>query len=211
MPDMREHGCKVEKTKHSKNLSHEKDIETIKKALQGDWFAYEELYVSSFRKALGVAKVYNADKLLTDDDVVCIANEAFGRCVLKLETYTAVGSFSSWLCGFVKNVVREERRKKIRAFEKQNRYQESRAIDFISISPERYVVAKEQRICAWNAYCSLDDFHRILISWNILKETSEEKVLRVTKLTKTEADIQAARALYIMRKRFFEIYGFIRR
>ncbi len=206
---MRVHENKVENNRQK--MSHEKDIEVIERALQGDYHAYEALYGSSFRKALSVVRSYNGDNLLTNDEIAYIANEAFARCILKLETYSAAGSFSTWLCGFVKNVAREERRKKLRVFEKHSKYRESRLADFISASPERYVVAKEQRVCAWKAYYSLDAYNRILISWNVLEEISEKKVLRITKLTKTEADMQATRALRIMRKRFFEMYGFIRR
>lgn len=199
------------RNENAKKADCEKDFEVVKRALEGDWRAHEELYVYAFGKALRAARRFNADNLLSSDEIKEVANEAFKRCILKLETYIEGNSFSAWLCGFVKNVVYEERRKKLRNFEKENKYRESELVNFVSVSPERYTVAKEQLVCARKAYDSLDALNRLLILWRVLEEISEKRVLGITKLTKAEADARAGIALKIMRKRFFEMYGFIQR
>ncbi|HEY7115299.1 MAG TPA: RNA polymerase sigma factor [Tepidisphaeraceae bacterium] len=83
-------------------------VDLVSRARRGDGSAFEELIRRHERLALGVAYGVLHDAQLAGD----VVQEAFVKAWRRLDGLASAGSFASWLCGIVRNLCVDQKRRK---------------------------------------------------------------------------------------------------
>jgi len=83
-------------------------VDLVSRARRGDGSAFEELIRRHERLALGVAYGVLHDAQLAGD----VVQEAFLKAWRRLDDLTQAASFGSWLCGIVRNLCVDQRRRR---------------------------------------------------------------------------------------------------
>src|SRR2546423_14669 len=83
-------------------------VDLVSRARRGDGSAFEELIRRHERLALGVAYGVLHDAQLAGD----VVQEAFLKAWRRLDDLAQAASFASWLCGIVRNLCVDQRRRR---------------------------------------------------------------------------------------------------
>jgi RNA polymerase sigma factor (sigma-70 family) len=83
-------------------------VDLVSRAQRGDGPSFEELIRRHERLALGVAYAVLHDAQLAGD----VVQEAFVKAWRRLDNLSSAGSFAPWLCGIVRNLCVDQRRRK---------------------------------------------------------------------------------------------------
>jgi RNA polymerase sigma factor (sigma-70 family) len=83
-------------------------VDLVSRAQRGDESSFEELIRRHERLALGVAYAVLRDPQLAGD----VVQEAFVKAWRRLANLTSAGSFAPWLCGIVRNLCVDQKRRK---------------------------------------------------------------------------------------------------
>lgn len=170
----------------------------------------ERLYALCYTKVLLYAKKLCSHFGLFSEDAFDIVSEAFFKCFSKIGQFRRGCLFSSWVCGFVRNIAfkyrdrvqlnirREEKLK--RAFAGLDTYQ----------NPERVYLQHELYSRLWTAYYSLSPLHKIVLQHRVLNEiTKAEMRKRLLAaygkqfVLRVDIDTECEIAVSVLRARFF--------
>ena len=105
--------------------TRELDLQLAQAYLKGDREAGSELYGKYLKDVYRYAFSFsNEANLLTDKDIEDVVGKALNLSVEKLESFNGSSTFKTFLCGFVNNVMQNERRKKITRAENEDSFEE---------------------------------------------------------------------------------------
>ena len=90
---------------NSKSRGQE-DYEQVQRILHGEEGCWEQLYQNAYPIVRSFARQNDWKCLLLSQDYDDITDEAFARCYGNLERYRGESRFSTWVCGYAKNITR---------------------------------------------------------------------------------------------------------
>ncbi len=182
------------------------DYILVQRYLAGDTAAWSKLCCRAYPIAVRFLIRRNEMYHIVPGDMTDVLNEAFLRCQIYAYRFQGRSSFSTYVCGFVRNVALETVRKQIYGRRKAAALSEHHVED-LSADPQDIVILAERDRCLWAAYYSLTVRQRILIGYLVLKLNTFHEARRATGLAhKAEMDAELPKALRILKKRFHMFY-----
>lgn len=138
----------------------------------------ETLYVLCYTKVLLYAKKLCNHFGLFAEDAFDIVSEAFFKCFNKIEQFRRGCLFSSWVCGFVRNIAFKYRDKAYAAARRTEKIKSTFAEVNILKNPERVYLRRELCARLWTAFYSLSPLHRIILQYAVLREMTKTEMRR---------------------------------
>ena len=193
----------------SKNIYFD-DYSLVHRYLTGDDDAGRELYKNAYEPLLSYIKANCKGYGFSYADYEDIAEESMTRSVEKLSTYTGNSKFSTFLCGFAKNIIKEVCKKKGR--EVLTDFTDppedvdmalTNALSAYGILPEEYVIKKEGRELLWKILEQLkgeSQDHYDIIQLRLINEWPYAQISQFTGETISALDSRYRRALRALKK-----------
>ncbi len=161
-------------------------------ARRGDARAFEALISRHERLALGVAYGVLQDAQLAGDAV----QEAFLKAWKRLADLTQPGSFPSWLCGIVRNLsVDQKRRKRLATCE----LEEARRETAKSSDPADELHRRETGVRVNEALATLDELTRSALILRYYENLSSREIASVLGTTSAAVDMRLMRGRQAMK------------
>lgn len=181
-----------------------RDFDLVQRSLQGDDRAWDTLYNGAYDVVLRKVRSGNREKVLTQEDMQEITEEALFRSYKKRKEFRAVSLFSTWACGFAAYVALEYKRKRYNQLAREYIYSYDPPADWTDM--DAYLIRKERDFYLWLAYDSLTYNQRILIAWRVLKWYDQKEAQRLTGIRKQDMDAKCDKAVEVYSKRFHAVY-----
>jgi RNA polymerase sigma-70 factor (ECF subfamily) len=170
-------------------------VDLVSRARRGDGSAFEELIRRHERLALGVAYGMLHDAPLAGD----VVQEAFVKAWRRLDGLSQAGSFAAWLCGIVRNLCVDQRRRKRLAV---CGLEEARGeADVRSPEPGAEMDRRErgQRVAA--ALESLDETTRSAMVLRYYENLSSREIAEMLGMTPAAVDMRLMRGRQALKER----------
>jgi RNA polymerase sigma-70 factor (ECF subfamily) len=170
-------------------------VDLVSRARRGDGAAFEELIRRHERLALGVAYGVLHDAQLAGD----VAQEAFLKAWRRLDDLAQAGSFAAWLCGIVRNLCVDQRRRKRVAI---CGLEEARGeADVRSPDPGEAMDRRErgQRVAA--ALQTLDETTRSAMVLRYYENLSSREIADLLGMTSAAVDMRLMRGRQALKER----------
>ena len=87
--------------------SGQEDYEQVQKILHGAESCWEQLYQNAYPIVYSFTRQNAWMCILFSQDYDDIVDEAFARCYEHLARYRGESRFSTWVCGYVKNIAKD--------------------------------------------------------------------------------------------------------
>jgi RNA polymerase sigma factor (sigma-70 family) len=177
-------------------------VDLVSRARRGDGAAFAELIRRHERLALGVAFGVLHDAQLAGD----VVQEAFVKAWRRLDGLAQAGSFAAWLCGIVRNLSVDQRRRKrlaVCGIEEARGEADTRACD-----PPDEMNRREQceRIAA--ALQTLDELTRSAVVLRYYDNRSSREIGEVLGLSPAAVDMRLMRGRQALKEILaFEVNG----
>ena len=177
-------------------------VDLVSRARRGDGSAFEELIRRHERLALGVAYGVLHDAQLAGD----VVQEAFLKAWRRLDDLAQAASFASWLCGIVRNLCVDQRRRRRVAV---CGIEEARGeADCKAREPAEEMGRREQgeRIAA--ALESLDAMTRSAVVLRYYENLSSREIGELLGLSSAAVDMRLMRGRQALKEKLtFEVNG----
>lgn len=176
----------------------------VQLSLQGNQGAWETLYREALPVVRGVVRDCNRERVLSTEDMEEIVQDAFSRSYARRADFEGMSQFKTWVCGFVRKIALEYKRKKYSQIKKQRIYSYAAELSFPD--PELNCILKESDFCLWLAFDSLSKRHRLLLSCYVL-EWEDVKAVRQylgTSYRKMREELETAKR--VLRNRYLSLY-----
>jgi len=177
-------------------------VDLVSRARRGDGSAFAELIRRHERLALGVAFGVLHDAQLAGD----VVQEAFVKAWRRLDGLAQAGSFASWLCGIVRNLCVDQRRRKrlaVCGIEEARGEADGRATE-----PSDEIGRREQcdRIAA--ALATLDELTRSAVVLRYYDNRSSREIGELLGLSAAAVDMRLMRGRQALKERLaLEVNG----
>ena len=177
-------------------------VDLVSRARRGDGSAFAELIRRHERLALGVAFGVLHDAQLAGD----VVQEAFVKAWRRLDALAQDGSFASWLCGIVRNLSVDQRRRKrlaVCGIEEARGEADGRAAD-----PPDEINRREQRDRVAAALQTLDELTRSAVVLRYYDNRSSKEIGELLGLSAAAVDMRLMRGRQALKDKLaFEVNG----
>jgi RNA polymerase sigma-70 factor (ECF subfamily) len=170
-------------------------VDLVSRARRGDGAAFEELIRRHERLALGVAYGVLHDAQLAGD----VVQEAFLKAWRRLGDLSQAGSFASWLCGIVRNLcVDQKRRKRLAVCGIEEARGEA---DGKTRDPHEEIGRREQAARITLALESLDELTRSAVVLRYYENLSSKEIGELLGLSSAAIDMRLMRGRQALKEK----------
>lgn len=180
------------------------DFHLVQLSLQGDYGAWEILYHEALPAVWEAVRSCNWENVLSAEDMEEIVQDAFSRSYVRRADFEKKSQFKTWVCGFVKKISLEYKRKKYSQLEKQRIYSYALMPSFPD--PELSCILKESDFCLWLSFDSLSKRHRLLLSCYVLEWEDIKTVRQYLKTSYNKMREELEMAVGLLRGRYLSLY-----
>ena len=182
------------------------DYEQVQKILQGAADLWGELYENAYKKVHSCARQSDRARLLRWQDYDDITDEAFTRCYAHLERYRGESRFSTWVCGYAKNIARDRCARRLTRLRKTGHLEELARNQMAACDPYFVLLRCERDDCLWRAFFDLDGVDREIVQRRVLEDDAPGAIAGDLELTRKEVLRRFERAKAAMRRRYLHYY-----
>lgn len=135
-----------------------------------------------------------------------VVSEAYERAFRRLNRFSGKSKFSTWICGFAKNILLEKGRGLYRDAELIRRvgylylYSEC-------LNPEHIAIISERNYYLWHAFYSLPMRQQLLIQYIVLMGMSQRKAAKQMRMSLSESMWEYNSAIENLRNTFVFMYS----
>jgi RNA polymerase sigma-70 factor, ECF subfamily len=174
----------------------------VSRARRGDGAAFAQLIRGHERLALALAFGVLHDAQAAGD----VVQEAFVRAWRRLGDLSADSHFAGWLCGIVRNLCLDERRRRrlpVRGIEEACGHADARHGE-----PADEIGRRETGERVWAALASLDETTRSAVVLRYYEDLSSREIAEVLGLTPAAVDMRLMRGRQALKEKLaFEVNG----
>lgn len=185
------------------------DYILVQEVLTGNIQTWVQLYQKSYGRVLKFTRQLTYGVYLEAESHDDITLEAFSLCFRNLSAFEGKSQFSTWVCGYVKNLVRTKKRKANRRLKIRLRYirKETDITDaYYTQDPVDILLLHERNRAIRRALKQLPHYEFNLIFLHVIRENSFHKLEKLLALPKSDIEEQYNIALEKFRLNFHRIY-----
>jgi len=191
-------------------LKYPEELTLLHKYLCGDKRAGEELFGSAYPSVKKyVFAITKTDTVLSESDKEDMVAEAMIRSIDNQHLYNGNSKFQTFIIGFAKNIILEQRRKKAKEIKKFISIDDVLNIDSIDFfdNPLKVIIKKEQLEIMQQALNMLLEEQKMILELRIFNEMPFKQVASLVGKSDDAVDSLFRRSIKAFKNNFEKIYN----
>jgi len=191
-------------------VKYPEEFALLDKYLCGDKKAGEELFGSAYPSVKKyVLACTKSDTVLSESDKEDIISEAMMRAVDNQYTYNGSSKFQTFIIGYVKNIILEQRRKKAKELTKIVSSADMLKLEGIGLfdNPLKVIVKKEQLEAVQQALNMLPEEQRTVLVLRIFNDMPFKQLASLVGKSDDAVDSLFRRSIRAFKNNFEKIYN----
>ena len=193
---------------NSKSRGQE-DYEQVQRILHGEEGCWEQLYQNAYPIVRSFARQNDWKCLLLSQDYDDITDEAFARCYGNLERYRGESRFSTWVCGYAKNITRNRCSRQHTRLRNKGHLEDLARNQMATCDPYLVLLRCERDNCLWRAFYDLDEMEQEIVIRRVFKDDAPRLIAKDLNLTRKEVLHRFEHAKVTMRQLYLYYYNHI--
>lgn len=138
------------------------------------------------------------------DDIV---DEAFARCYEHLDRYRGESRFSTWVCGYVKNIARDRCSRQQTRLRNKGHLENLTRTQMAACDPYFVLLRCERENCLWHAFYDLDEVDREIVIRRVFEDDAPRLIAKDLNMTRKEVLHRFEHAKVTMRQLYLYYYN----
>lgn len=187
----------------------QEDYEQVQEILHGAEDLWEQLYRNAYPIVRSFAWQSDWKRLLLSQDYDDIVDEAFARCYEHLERYRGESRFSTWVCGYVKNIVRDRCSRQQTRLRNKGHLEDLARNQMAACDPYFVLLRCERDNCLWHAFYDLDKVDQEIVIRRVFEDDAPRLIAKDLNMTRKEVLHRFEHAKVTMRQLYLYYYNHI--
>ena len=162
------------------------DYEQVQDILHGAEEIWGQLYKNAYKKVRSCVRRSDWRCLLLSQDYDDITDEAFTRCYEHLERYRGESCFSTWVCGYAKNITRDRCSRQLTRLKNRGHLEDLAKNQIVARDPYFVLLRYERDACLWRAFFSLNGKDQEIVRRRVLEDDALRFIAKDLNLTRKE-------------------------